>query len=144
MLSARIFGVLGLLVLPALAGSNPKPKSMPPDIILDEVSAVKLKLEHLVTLKKPYPRQHKDNLADSITVQCAVAALLGQADLHYDFARSLRNADPLCRHWIDVTIVNKTCAEVLREVLDPEGFTYQFYGDALVLRRIFLKNHDEL
>ncbi|HEY5912594.1 MAG TPA: STN domain-containing protein [Verrucomicrobiae bacterium] len=70
------------------------------------------------------------------SVQDIVQKLAAQVGLGYDFEKSKKQTDPLCRRWVNnVAIENKPCREALDAILTPVGLRYEIDGEAIVLFR---------
>ncbi len=70
------------------------------------------------------------------SVQEIVQNLVEQAGLKYDWEKSYKQTDPLCRQWVrDVAMNDKTCHEALEQILKPVGLRYQVDEGVVVLSR---------
>jgi len=98
-------------------------------------AGIEAALSTKVTLRRPYPKGHKDARSDKITVQYAVIELAHQAGLGYNWEKSFENTDPVCRHYIQPNIEDETCSDALSKILDPVGLRYNILGGEIVLEK---------
>jgi hypothetical protein len=74
--------------------------------------------------------------SDQASVQDIVQNLAQQVGLKYDWEKSFKQTDPLCRRWVrNVAIKDKPCREALDQILKPVGLKYQVENGVIVLER---------
>jgi hypothetical protein len=86
-----------------------------------------------VTLVPPYPASYPDAPTDKISVQYAVIAIADKAGIKYDWDKSFKLTDPVCREWIRPVIVNRPVAKALEMVLSPVNLTYTIRNGKIII-----------
>lgn len=92
-------------------------------------------LEQLITLQAPYTAPYPDAPTDKLSVQYAVMAICDQIGMSYQWEKSKTNTAPLNRRWVKPHFVDVPANQVLAELLEPLGLTFETKAGNIYLSR---------
>lgn len=91
-------------------------------------------LRRRVALRQPYDPRCQPSPRGQLSVQHAVAAVCGQAGIPYDWERSYKATDPLCRNWVTPEFQDLGVRTALERILTPVGLAYGIDAKGVYLK----------
>jgi beta-lactamase regulating signal transducer with metallopeptidase domain len=91
-------------------------------------------LRRRVALRQPYDPRYQPSPRGQLSVQHAVAAVCGQAGIPYDWDRSYKATDPLCRNWVTPEFLDLNVRTALERILRPVGLAYGIDAKGVYLK----------